>query len=79
MYLSSFLYAAFIFLGLNIKRLMSYLSIGKKENRFDNIPERIKNVLKVAIGQSKILREPVAGIVHVLIFWGFLIILIRGY
>ena len=65
--------SAFVFLSLNIKRLLSYLSIGQKEDRFDNIPQRIKNVLKVAIGQSKILREPVAGIIHVLIFWGFLI------
>ena len=65
--------AAFVFLTYNLKRLISYLNIGKKEDRFDNIPERIKNVLKVAIGQSKILREPVAGIIHVLIFWGFLL------
>ncbi len=67
--------ASFTFLGFNIKRLLSYLSVGKKDNRFDNIPLRIKNVLKVAIGQSKILREPIAGTIHVLIFWGFLLFL----
>ncbi|PID62125.1 MAG: Fe-S oxidoreductase [Ignavibacteriae bacterium] len=67
--------ASFTFLGFNIKRLISYLQIGKSENRFDKIPERIKNVLKIAIGQTKILREPVAGIIHVLIFWGFLLFL----
>jgi len=67
--------SAFAFLGYNIKRLLSYLRVGQKENRFDNIPQRISNVLKVAIGQSKILREPVAGLVHVLIFWGFLLFL----
>jgi Fe-S oxidoreductase len=65
--------ASFAFLGFNIKRLISYLHVGKKEDRFDNIPTRIKNVLKVAIGQTKILRDPVAGLVHVLIFWGFLL------
>ena len=67
--------ASFIFLGFNIKRLISYLQVGKKEDRFDNIPTRIKNVLKVAIGQTKILRDPIAGLVHVLIFWGFLLFL----
>lgn len=67
--------SAFAFLYFNLKRLISYLSIGKKENRFDNIGERIKNVLTVAIGQSKILRDPVGGTVHVLIFWGFLLFL----
>jgi len=66
---------AFVFLGLNIKRLLSYLTIGHDDNRFDNVPKRLLNVLKVAIGQSKILREPVAGIIHVLIFWGFLLFL----
>ncbi len=67
--------ASFTFLGFNIKRLISYLQVGKKEDRFDNIPTRIKNVLKVAIGQTKILRDPIAGLVHVLIFWGFLLFL----
>ena len=67
--------ASFVFLSYNIKRLLSYLSVGQKENRFDNFLERLLNVLKVAIGQSKILREPIAGLVHVLIFWGFLLFL----
>ncbi|MCB9205839.1 MAG: 4Fe-4S dicluster domain-containing protein [Ignavibacteriales bacterium] len=66
---------AFSLLSFNLERLLSYLSIGKSENRFDNIFKRIINVLKIAIGQSKILRDPVAGLVHVLIFWGFLIFL----
>ncbi len=67
--------SAFAFLYFNLKRLISYLSIGKRENRFDNIGERIKNVLTVGIGQSKILRDPVGGTVHALIFWGFLLFL----
>jgi len=67
--------AAFVFLGYNVRRLLRYLSIGEKENRFDKIFERIKNVLKVAIAQTKILRDPIGGTVHVLIFWGFLLFL----
>jgi len=67
--------AAFVFLGFNIKRLISYLGIGQKEDRFDNVLKRIANVFKVAIGQTKILREPVAGLVHIIIFWGFLLFL----
>lgn len=67
--------ASFIFLGFNVKRLLSYLSVGKDDNRLDNIPKRIINTLKVAIGQSKILRDPFAGILHVSIFWGFLLFL----
>jgi len=59
----------------NLRRLISYLQVGKKENRFDHIGERVKNVLVVAIGQSKLMREPIAGAIHAAIFWGFLVLL----
>jgi len=59
----------------NSWKLIKYLRIGRDENRFDNVGQRILNVLKVAIGQSKLLREPIAGLVHALIFWGFLVLL----
>ena len=56
-------------------RLIKFLQIGKSENRFSDIGKRIGNVLKVAIGQSKLLRDPIAGAVHAMIFWGFLVLL----
>lgn len=59
----------------NSRRLINYLRIGKPENRFDFIGQRIKNVLVVAIGQSKLMREPIAGAIHAAIFWGFLVLL----
>lgn len=67
--------AAFSFLVYNIKRVISYLRLGQPENRTDNIPQRIKNVLKIAFGQSKLLRDPIAGAIHFLIFWGFVLFL----
>ena len=51
------------------------LRLGKPENRFDSWDKRISNVLHIAIAQTKILRDPVAGLVHVGIFWGFLVLL----
>jgi heterodisulfide reductase subunit C/nitrate reductase gamma subunit len=33
-------------------------------------------MLKVAIGQNKILRKPIIGLIHALVFWGFLVITI---
>ena len=69
------LIAAFGFLAYNIKRLLKYLSIGQEENRFDQPAKRINNVIKIAFGQSKLLRDPVAGSIHFLIFWGFLLFL----
>jgi Fe-S oxidoreductase len=69
------LIAALAFFASNAKRLIGYLRLAKPENRFDNIGQRIKNVLTIAIGQSKMMREPFAGLLHVLIFWGFIVLL----
>lgn len=66
---------AFGFLAYNLKRIISYLKTGLFEDRFDNPAKRISSVLKIAFGQSKILREPVAGTIHFLIFWGFMLFL----
>lgn len=63
------------FFGWNTRRLISYLRVGRKENRFDQVGARLKNVAAIAFGQTKLLREPVAGILHFFIFWGFVILL----
>src|SRR5206468_1856219 len=65
--------AAGIF-SLNIQRLVHYLRIGLPEDRTDHPWWRVSNVLKVGIAQTKILREPVAGIMHATIFWGFVVL-----
>jgi len=70
------LIVAFAIFFFSIRKLYKGLLIGKAENRFDRIPERIKNVLVVALAQSKLLREPMAGLMHAFIFWGFCVLLI---
>ncbi|MCR4418376.1 MAG: (Fe-S)-binding protein [Ignavibacteria bacterium] len=60
----------------SVRKLYKSLLLGKPENRFDRISERLKNVFVVALGQSKLLREPVAGLMHAFIFWGFCVLLI---
>ena len=35
---------------------------------------RFKIMMNVAFGQKKILRKPVVGLIHALVFWGFLVI-----
>ena len=59
----------------NARRLLTYLKIGKPEDRFDNPTERLKRVFTIAFGQKKLLREFVAGWMHFFIFWGFVILL----
>ena len=67
--------AAFTLFGWNVRRLGGYLALGKKENRFDHPGKRIGRVLSIAFGQSKLLREPFAGLLHFMIFWGFVVLL----
>lgn len=70
------LIGAFALFIVNVKILLSYLKLGKPENRSNNKWRRIKNVITIAFGQKKLLREPLAGIMHFLIFWGFVILLL---
>ncbi len=65
------------FFTYSFSKLVKYLKVAKKtDNRFDRIAERLKRVLIIAFGQSKLLRDPVAGILHFLIFWGFVLFII---
>ena len=65
--------SSFGFLTYTLKRIFNYIKLGQNENRFDNPSERINSVVKIALGQSKLLREPAAGFIHVFIFWGFML------
>jgi Fe-S oxidoreductase len=69
------LIAALGFFIYSCRRLIRSLSIGQKASRVDQAGRRIKNVLMIAFGQSKLLREPLAGLMHFFIFWGFVILL----
>ncbi|MGA2260309.1 MAG: (Fe-S)-binding protein [Acidobacteriota bacterium] len=69
------LVASLAFFARSCSRLIQCLALGKKDDRFDHLGTRIKNVLVVAFGQTKLLREPFAGLMHVFIFWGFIILL----
>jgi Fe-S oxidoreductase len=70
------LFASFVFFGFNARRLLSYLQTARPENRFDNLTERAKRVVKIALLQTKLVREPVAGVMHLAIFWGFMVLVV---
>ena len=58
-------------------RRAELLQVGRWEDRFQQIPERIKAVLIYALGQKKMHFYPAAGLAHQLIFVGFSALLIR--
>jgi Fe-S oxidoreductase/nitrate reductase gamma subunit len=70
------LVAALGFFAYNAQRLVRYLATGFAENRTDQAWTRLRNVLVIGIGQSKILRDPFAGILHASVFWGFVVLTI---
>jgi Fe-S oxidoreductase len=65
--------AAFAF---TVRKIIGYLQLGKPENRFDRFDLRVANVLEIAVGQTKIFRDRIAGPLHAGIFWGFCVLLI---
>jgi Fe-S oxidoreductase len=68
------LVAALGFFSYNAQRLARYLGTGHDENRVDHPWTRLRNVLVIGIGQSKILRDPFAGALHASVFWGFVVL-----
>ena len=58
----------------NLNRIIENIKLGRDINRSDRATDRWKNMFRVAIGQSKMTRRPVAGILHILVYLGFLII-----
>ncbi|HEV8640724.1 MAG TPA: heterodisulfide reductase-related iron-sulfur binding cluster [Methylomirabilota bacterium] len=45
---------------------------GRPQDRFDRVPERVKLVLVHALGQARTLSQAYPGVMHAIIFWGFL-------
>jgi nitrate reductase gamma subunit len=68
--------AAFGFFGYTVAKIWSLFKLTKPSYRFDKIGERIKLTLLVAFGQQKMFKRPVSGILHALVWWGFLVITI---
>ena len=54
----------------NFKRILSNIRLGRDENRSDNPRLRLSNMLRVAFGQCKMIRRPIAGILHLIVYIG---------
>lgn len=58
----------------SLKEIYRNIQLGKKINRSDNPSLRWKTMAKVALGQSKMGKRPIAGFLHVIVYVGFVII-----
>lgn len=71
--LSVFTYAAYM--------KISILRLATPENRFTQIPERIKMMFEIAFAQKKLIgrkHEQSSGAMHAFIFWGFVVLGLRS-
>jgi Fe-S oxidoreductase/nitrate reductase gamma subunit len=66
--------AAFGLFGIRVGRLITLLVKARPEDRTDHMGNRVGEFLKVVLGQSGVLRDPIPGIAHFFTFWGFILI-----
>ncbi len=64
---------SWIFAG-RVKFIRRNIFLGKEQDLSDNPSARWKQMLWVAMGQSKMVKRPVAGFFHILIYVGFVLI-----
>lgn len=79
MYIDNILFAILLLIGIgffakNIKKLSRNIKLGQDLDRTDNPSARWKNMALIALGQSKMVRKPVAGFLHIIVYAGFIII-----
>ena len=82
-YLPNIFFAIALFVGIgffvmNILKLIRNIKLGKDIDRSDRKIERWKNMARIALGQSKMVSRPFAGFLHVIVYIGFLEIVIDG-
>ena len=78
-YLDNILFAIVLVIGFgyfysNVKKIIRNINLGIFVNRKDNPKARWKNMAMIALGQSKMVRRPIAGILHIIVYAGFIII-----
>lgn len=64
----------FGFFARNVKKLVRNIRLGKDIDRNDKPKERFANMARVALGQSKMVKRPIAGFLHIVVYVGFVII-----
>ncbi|WP_395045778.1 4Fe-4S dicluster domain-containing protein [Flavobacterium sp.] len=62
------------YFAINVKKIIRNIKLGQDINRSDNPSERWKNMAMIALGQSKMVKRPVAGILHIFVYVGFVVI-----
>ncbi len=78
-YIDNILFAVLLGAGIwlfakNIRKIRRNILIGRDTDRSDNKPLRWKTMMRVALGQSKMMTRPIPAILHIFVYVGFIII-----
>ncbi|WP_272023521.1 4Fe-4S dicluster domain-containing protein [Olleya namhaensis] len=78
-YIPNIIFAIILAAGIgyfanNVRKLVRNINLGKDLDVSDNKPQRWKNMAYIALGQSKMVKRPIAGILHIVVYVGFVII-----
>ncbi|TFE04162.1 heterodisulfide reductase-related iron-sulfur binding cluster [Jeotgalibacillus salarius] len=66
-------YAVYLF-GYLVKSRYDFIKLGKKEEFDNNVKERMKKIMVQVFGQKKLLKDKKSGMIHVMFFYGFLLV-----
>jgi heterodisulfide reductase subunit C len=66
--------AGFGYFAFNVKKLVRNIKLGREANMNDNPGARWTNMAMIALGQSKMVKRPISGILHIIVYVGFVII-----
>ena len=59
---------------INIRKMISNIKLGKSIERNDRLKERFIKMFYIAFGQSKMIKRPLVGILHLIVYLGFIVI-----
>ena len=65
---------AILFFSKNIRSIVRNIYRGKPIDRSDQPAKRWGNVFRIALGQSKMVDRPISGILHIIVYVGFVVI-----
>lgn len=78
-YIPNILFALALIVGIgffanNVKKLIRNIKLGRDVDVSDHTSQRWRNMAMIALGQSKMVKRPVSGFLHIIVYVGFIII-----
>ncbi len=78
-YFPNILFTIILIVGIgyfarNIKKLSRNIKLGRDVDVSNDKPQRWRNMAKIALGQTKMVARPIPGLLHIIVYVGFIII-----